>query len=449
MTSRGDRRSRTERRVRLAVLAVLLSGALVAATVAWDWGHVVYAVGVAGVACGVIWLVATFVHSTLRRVVTCAVAAAVVVVAAVLAVTGLPSTEQTWDAAGGEGLLGDSSARAGDLVIAGGTARDVRTGEVVWQHDGDDARPALVEDELVVITTSDSTVAVDPVTGRELWRSPVSGLGVAHDDDRLVLATTAPDDSVEAVALDLATGKTAWRRAGRPVMECQLGPADRLAPARRQSHVLLVDEEGDNRAQLLALTDGEPTIKAVDCLVSARVVDEVLLEGVAGEVSGRSVADGHQLWSVPSSEPWNVLGSGPTVFTPMGSGLTAVEVSSGRATQVEPPSGTPEVSPGVGQVYRAPEVWAPVEVEGRPAMWNPGTGRVVDVPGADAVHTVNVNESSGWVAIDGTTRDITGAEHDRCWALSQDGKLSGPFDGSSCTAYQGLLETDDAVYPLS
>jgi hypothetical protein len=436
-----------------AGVVVLAGVTLVLATIHWGWGHLTYGLGVAAVVVGAVWAVVLLVRGTAWRIVLGAGVALAVAACAVVAVTGLPRSSPRWDVTEADGP-GDWSARTGDLIIVGGTARDAETGDVAWAQGGPDARTVLVDEGLVVIGTSDGSVGVDPSTGREIWRSAVSGRGIAHDDDVLVVANAVSEDRTEAVALDLATGEVRWQQVGRPVMECDLGPADRFSPARAQSHVLLSrDEERTGSAELLDLADGHTTIAEVDCSLAARIVGGVLLEAGAGELTGRSPADGERLWATPVEEPWHIEGGGSTVFTSTaGAGvtatdLTAIDVTTGESTRIDPPPGTREVQlPSEEQ--RAGQVWTLVDLETDLGVWNPGTGQLVEIPDAVTIGVENIDVSSGWVALSGTTRDLTGSASDQCWALSQDGRLSDPFPGSDCRVADGLLQSQDDVYPV-
>lgn len=437
-----------------AGVLLLLGAGLIVATIVGRWGHLAYGLGVAAVVVGVVRILAQTVRGRARKVALSAAAALVVATGAVAAVTGLPQSSPRWDAPDAEGP-DDWSARSGELIVIGGTARDVATGEVAWAHgEGAEPRPLLVDDALVVIGTSDGSIGIDPATGDELWQSAVAGRGIVHDEDVLVVADTGSGSSTEAVALDLTTGEELWRQGGRPVMECDLGPSDRFSPAREQSSVLILrDEEREGSAELLDLADGTTAIDDVDCSLNARIVGDVLLEADGDTLTGRSPADGERLWSTPVEQPWHVDGGGSTVFTPTEDagtgdiGVTAIDVTTGQSSPVDPPAGTEEVQLATG-VQRAPEVWALLDLGSGAALWNPGTGAVVEVPDAATVRLEGVDVSSGWMALSGTTRDLTGAESDRCWALSQDGQLSAAIPGTSCSVSDGLLRVQEDIYPV-
>ncbi|MBQ1046252.1 PQQ-binding-like beta-propeller repeat protein [Micromonospora sp. C72] len=434
------------RRYAAAGLVVLVGAGLILTTIGWRWGHLAYGIGVAAVVGGVVWVVTLMARSTVTRLALSAGAAVVLVAGAVVPVTGLPQSPPQWKIPAAAQRPNGESARTGDLIIIGGTARHARTGAVAWAHEGPDAKPLLVEDSLVVIGTEDGSIGVDPPTGREIWRSTVTGRGIAHDRKVLVVAAR---DGTGATALDLTTGATLWRQSGRPVMECDLGPVDRFSPAREQSHVLLVRDEGrKGNAELIDLAGGRTTIADVDCSVAARLVGEVLLQADGKKLAGRSPADGRPLWSTPVEQPWHVDGSGSTVFTPTDRAeVVGIDVTTGRSRRIAPPPGTRTVRLVSGE-QRTPDVWALLDVDSGAALWNPGTGRTVKVPDAVAIRVGNVDVSSGWIGLSGTTRDFTGATTRTCWAFSPDGRLSAPFPGAVCLVEDGLLETSGDVYPI-
>lgn len=449
--------SPTDHRRSFTFFAVIaLVGALVIlATVLWDWGHLGYGLGLAALVIGCVGGVVVNVRHRVGRVVAGVVVAVVMVAVGVVAVTGVPGPVPKW-ADSDEGVLGGLAARTGDLLIDEGTARDVQTGEIVWEmDDSDDAKPSLVSDAIVVIATEDGSVALEPATGRELWRSPIAGEGVAHNGEVLIVSHTSADDQTEAVALDLATGETVWSHPGRPVMECDLGPANRNSPALERSHVLVVpDPEDEFHAELLDLAGGATTIADVDCSITARVLDGVLVEAAGTTLAGRSLADGSQLWTTVVSRPYNLEGGGPTVFTPAGRGdgtpneVIAIDVATGKTREVTPSEGTLTTLSGLS-VRRAPEVWTLLDLDPGAALWNPGTGTVVEIDDATSIEVEGIDVSSGWMALAGRTRDFTGEESKQCWALSQDGTLYGPVPRTAtCLVSEGLLETSAGVFPL-
>ena len=445
MSSPGRRRRRTA-----GVVVAVVGAAVAAATVVLGWGHVPYGLGLAAVAIGCAAVAVTSTRHRVGRVVAGVAVGAVVVGGGAVAVTGTGGTMPSWERTGAVDLSG-WSARTGDLLVSGGTAYDVSTGDVVWEVTGKNTEPVLVGPTAVVLDTGEETVAVETSTGRELWRAPVAGSGIATSGGVLVLSRARSDDVTEAVGLDLATGEVTWQRPGRPVMECDLGPVVRYSVAREQSHVLVVDGSNSSGAELVAVADGATSIADVDCSLSARVVDGVLLQGTGSVLAGRSLADGTQLWSTPVGHPWPVEGAGPVVVPADGAagdaaGFTTVDVTTGAARRVTPPAGRIG-SLTVTEPYWGPAVWVPVDLGAGAAVWDPASGSVVEIPGAESVDVIN-DVHSGWVAVQGQTRDLTGDASPQCWALSPEGELFGPAPGSGCFVDEGVLQAGGRIYPL-
>lgn len=429
----------------------MLGVALIAASIVWQWRHIPYGLGVAALAIGCAVLIVVVVRRAVWNIVAGVAVAALVVTGGVVALTGIsPKTLPQWDRRVFDGVS-EWSARTGDLLVSGGTAYDVESGDVVWSLDGRSVDPLLVRSDLVVLGTSDETVALDTSTGDELWRSSVSGQGIATSGDILVVSHSVSDSEFEAIALDLTTGEVVWQRIGRPVMECDLGPIDLYSVALDQTHVIVSHDDG--QTELLAVADGSTTVADVDCFATARMVGDVLLETNGKSLLGRSPSDGARLWSTPIDESWVVEGNGPEVFTTSdGLGdsieLTAIDVSTGRSHPVEPPVGTIRQLP-ITERFRTSDVWVPLDLESGTAMWNPGTNALVEVPDAESIDDYSIDVHSGWIALSGRTRDITGDVTRLCWALSPDGELLGPAPGPGCYVDEGIMEAGRAVYPLT
>ncbi|SMG48238.1 outer membrane protein assembly factor BamB family protein [Agreia pratensis] len=434
----------------LGAAIAVLGAATIAASIIWQWRHIPYGLGVAALALGGAIVVVVAVRRAVWRVVAGVAVAALVVTGGVVALTGIsPNTLPHWDRRVFEGVSG-LSARTGDLLISGGTAYDAASGDIVWSIDRGIIDPMLVRSDIVVLTTSDETIAVETSTGDELWRSTVFGRGIAANGNVLVVSHPVSDTEFEAIALDLTTGETIWQRPGRPVMECDLGPVDRYSVAPDRSHVILYNE--NSPAELLSVADGSTTIANVDCSVIARMVGDVLLETNGRRLSGRSPTDGSQLWSTPIDESWTVEGDGPEVFTPSEATgdsieLTAIDVASGRTRTAEPPAGKVRYVSSTDP-YRSADVWVVVDLDAGAAMWNPGTDAFVAIPDAESIDDYGIDAYSGWIALSGRTRDFTGDVSRLCWALSPDGELFGPAPGPGCYVDEGIMDAGHAVYPL-
>jgi outer membrane protein assembly factor BamB len=452
--------SRTRpRRYWTGALIAVLGIAVIIGTIVAKWRHLPYGLGVAALVIGGVIVITAIAQRPVVKAVAGVATAAVLVAGGVLAVTGIPNSLPRWDTRHFEGL--DSwSARTGEILVSGRTAYDATTGDIEWEFDGTSANPLLVRSDVVVLGTPDETIGLETSTGREMWRSPVAGRGIATNGSILVVshvisdteATAAQDPETEAVALDLTTGKTLWQRPGRPVMECNLGAVDRFSVAPERSYVLIAGQSGVSSAELVSVADGSTTVSEVDCSISARITGDVLLEVNGETLVGLSPADGTELWSTSVQNPWSIAGSGPTLIAASRAGIgsatfTAIEIASGQARTVESPEGRALPLSSI-EFYRSAEVWVLVDLEPGAAVWNAGTGELVRIPGATSVDDYSVDVYSGWMALSGTTEDITGTPTPQCWALSQSGELYGPAPGPGCYVDEGILQTDAGIYPL-
>lgn len=135
-----------------------------------------------------------------------------------------------WQAPAAAGALGslDALAVAGDVVIVSGdplVGRDVATGEERWSRPGTavpGARLILGGGRLYLASAEydGDVVALDPATGKEVWRSRLGGRysmprPVGADGERVyvVAGILEKDHSVEEnviAAIDTRTGKVAW-----------------------------------------------------------------------------------------------------------------------------------------------------------------------------------------------------------------------------------------------
>jgi outer membrane protein assembly factor BamB len=396
----------------------------------------------------VIVLIAAVRQPVLKAAASVLVAAALVA-GAVLAVTGIPHSMKRWDYRVFEGLS-SFSARTGDLLISGGTAYDVQSVKVTWKFEGESVDEMLVRSDIVVLGTRDETVGLETSTGRELWRSPIAGAGFSVNGDALVISHWISETEPEVVALDVGTGDILWQLDGEPIMECDLGPANRYSVAPDRSHVLIADE--DMGTDLVSVLDGSTSIEGVDCSVTARVLGDVLIEALGNTLVGRSLTDGTQLWATQVDEPWLIAGGGSEVITTTDSDknyadIIAIDVSSGEERSVKPPQGRVRYLSSV-EHFRSAEVWLLVDLGPGAAIWNPTTEEFIEIPNASNVNDIGIDVYSGWMALTGSTTDITGDVTPQCWALSPSGDLFGPAPGPGCYVDEGILQTGDGVYPL-
>lgn len=235
---------------------------------------------------------------------------------------------------------------AGRLVIVGSCAGKLlaladSTGDVVWSYDTSvDGSPAnfhgdvLVTEDLVVVGTDTDSIghlyAFERPTGAVRWKHAFAG-GVASQvlrDRDLALAVT---QSMEIVAVDLATGVVRWRTPGPPDADADnlADPAlaaDRLFVGWRAGWLDAIDSQTGHilwRTSLLGLVntsvlvvDGEVLVGTLDGFVHrVRASDGKLIESIdiGGMPFGDLVRAGdHVLVLVKSGETLHRL----TAWTP-------------------------------------------------------------------------------------------------------------------------------------
>jgi outer membrane protein assembly factor BamB len=204
----------------------------------------------------------------------------VVAVGCVLTVTGSARPDprglvQLWDVP--FALDTDSYQLSGNDVYvldrSGGgqlTAHDARTGAVRWSAPaggatglvGARAGAVLMRADSTVISEekpdgsssfrefSRETVAVDPATGRQLWRGPGETMTVL-DDHALLLEWDGTGERARRTRLvRLRDGGTVWSRDGSNAVSWAIDPA----PGVRADRLVTVTAEG--RAEVIALADG-------------------------------------------------------------------------------------------------------------------------------------------------------------------------------------------------
>ena len=142
----------------------------------------------------------------------------------------------------GNGLIYAASLHPGELTssetvaVAALVAYDQETKAVRWRAEIDFASgssPVLAGDTLVVLA-EDALIALDALTGEELWRAPIASYGAyepqvhrnpAVDGDTVVVneVVATPGDSVDISgtlrAFDLATGEVRWSIPGEGVFD--------------------------------------------------------------------------------------------------------------------------------------------------------------------------------------------------------------------------------------
>lgn len=305
---------------------------------------------------------------------------------------------------------------------------------------------------------SGQLVARAPSDGSKLWSVPSPSVrGSAVDGDVLVVTS-----SEGTTAHGLRTGRSVWTSPKQSAASCQLGDVrNSYGPSPAQSVVLRSGEESSARADVVRVSDGKVLVEDLSCLLSVRVVGEVIVQADGNRLVARSTEDGRILWRTPEGlelpSSYNLSGSGSTVYTPQEydfvdgadtiPGYVAIDTALGVTSTTSPPDGwkvvRDETKRQVGE-----HVWQPVlQKGGGLAMWELGSDRVVAVAGPGSYTSVDADQS-GWLLVTADIADAVGDEHPCTWALSPDGDLHGPFAGRSASIEDGLIQVDGVVHPL-
>lgn len=456
------------RRVGVLGAGLVIVGAVgVVAAVLADLGRWPYYGGAVVLVIGLALLLTRILRHRAALVAACLAVAVVVGGGAWLGLNGLPEQHSAWPQEGGSldyHVTGDV-ARQGDLWFTGAAAYEISTGEVRWTGWGAGAPPKGAEDIRLIAVTPTMVVSFEPSTqdrysgqlvarapadGSTLWSVPSPSVrGSATDGDVLVVTS-----SEGTTAHGLRTGNTVWTSPEESAASCELGDVRHsYGPSPSQSVVLLSGEERGALADVVRVSDGKVLVDDLSCLLSVRVVGDVIVQADDSRLVARSTEDGTAVWRTPEHirlrSHYNVSGNGSTIFTPDGSkDYFAIDVATGDLSETSPPQGwwvvRDETRRQVGE-----HVWQPVvrDHDGL-GMWEVGTDRVVTIPGPRIHRGVDSDPTSGWLAVTGHVEDPVGDEHSTAWALSPDGDLHGPFPGRSAYVEDGLIMVDDVVYPL-
>ncbi|WP_162253966.1 outer membrane protein assembly factor BamB family protein [Janibacter sp. Soil728] len=446
---------------------VIVGAVGITAAVLADLGRWPYYGGAVALVIGVALLLSRVLRHRAALGGACLAVAVVVGGGAWLGLNGLPEQHSAWPQEGGSvdyRVAGDA-ARQGDLWFTGAAAYEISTGEVRWTGWGTGAPPSGAEDIRLIAVTPTMVVSFEPSTqdrysGQLVARAPADGStlwsvpspivrGSAVDGDALVVTS-----SEGTTAHGLSTGETVWTSPDGSAASCELGELRHsYGPSPSQSVVLLSGEGRGARADVVRVSDGKVLVEDLSCLLSARVVGDVIVQADDSRLVARSTEDGTAVWWTPEhitlGSHYNVSGNGSTIFTPDGSkDYFAIDVATGDVSETSPPRGwrvaRDETRRQVGE-----HVWQPVVREqGGLGMWELGTDRVVPVPGPRIHRSLESDPTSGWLVVSGHVEDPVGDDHPQAWALSPEGDLHGPFTGRSAYAEDGVIMVDSTVHPL-
>ncbi|PWR13689.1 heat-shock protein Hsp70, partial [Micromonospora acroterricola] len=144
------------------------------------------------------------------------------------------------------------------------------------------------------------------------------GMWTAVLDDRAYLGYPLPDDRLEVVAVDAATGAELWRKATDVTADDWTGLV--AVPG---AVAVLADAPGDSTPRELAVLDGlsgaQRWHRAIHGDDDVYFADDgaVLVDRTAGHLVGLRLSDGREKWTRPN--PRDQYGGGRTVVRPVGS----------------------------------------------------------------------------------------------------------------------------------
>lgn len=433
---------------------------LLAASVLADLGRWTYYGGVALLVVGVALLLSRVLRAPLVLASACLAVALVAAGGSWLALNGLPDQHEHWDETGAPSHLTEDSFRQGRVLFAGGNARDLATGAVLW---------TVPEDSHVMTTTDETVILSEPVedgegtrlvarlidTGHQVWWAEVGEDPRAIAQHAGVLVVSSRSGTV---GHDLTSGVELWTSARPSGTECkQRAPWSPDSPDLRQPAVFLPTPGSDtDTVDVHRVGDGEVLVEGLDCLNAGRVVGDVVVQHGAGWIRGTSVTTGETRWEqewIRDAQAFALPDTGDVIHIPGEEGrYHSLDLLTGEVTQTAPPDGWVATHDEIRN-QRAEVLWQPVRRGEEVGLWEIGSDRVVRIPGPPSLDIAEA-DVSGWVAVVGATRDIVGDRHRATWAVSPEGEVRGPFVGGSAaqdgaaTMADGVLRVGARVYPL-
>lgn len=161
-------------------------------------------------------------------------------------------------------------------------------------------------------------------------------------------------------------------------------------------------------------------------------------------IRGFELTTGAKLWELEDIPVHQTNGMGETLVVDSGSDALLIDSSTGRTREVP----VPEPVHYWGWGSRMRTVWLELGDDDAESLWNPETGQVVEVPGADSVGIHDGDPSESTFLVTATRRDFTGEQDRSCWALSEAGALAGPYPAGDCYMHDGVLTSDRQYFPL-
>lgn len=185
---------------------------------------------------------------------------------------------------------------------------------------------------VVAATSQKRLVAYGPL-GQRLWTAPTDDIvhTIVRLDDRTVVTRSFTG---VLTAIDLATGRQVWRHdlpIGAPTEPIVVGDGDKCLVATVDASVFCLDPATGKRRW------GWSQASRIDA--SGGTDGVVVVVDSTGRVTGRSVADGRELWTRPrlSRAPGRLVAIGTDLLIPNTDGSVVVRARDGATVRTLPP----------------------------------------------------------------------------------------------------------------
>lgn len=159
-------------------------------------------------------------------------------------------------------------------------------------------QPAVLPAQVVVASSDGTVVAVDPQTGRDLWRTSVTGgvtAGVGSDGRTSAVVTRGND------LVALRDGKEAWRqRLPAQVLTAPLVAGERVFVLSADRSVWAFDGASGRRLWTQSRRGEALVLRQSGVLLA---FEDTLVAGLSSRLVGMNPADGSSRWEVPLATP--------------------------------------------------------------------------------------------------------------------------------------------------
>ncbi|MEQ1860986.1 MAG: PQQ-binding-like beta-propeller repeat protein [Chthoniobacteraceae bacterium] len=298
------------------------------------------------------------------------------------------------------------------------TALDARTGEVVREFAGSSRPLEVVHHGNRVIATDETALrAYDTETGAEVWSfkaNEAKNVAVGNGLVTLIHGRARRGETLEAVAIDLATGAIKWKRTDfdwLPSVTRTVMHADQLA----YEISTLNDNDAGNGLRIVSSQTGEP------------VWDKAFPPGMNHKRQARAMYLDDKVWILHGGKA-NTADKANTARLP-------VEVSS-----LDPATGKTIVTHSAGLAHCFPPVATPNYMFGGTLdLTDLKTGYTI----ANRITKANCSQENGWVPANGLV--YTTPKHCTCWPMLRGFVSLAPRDPGDVTT---MLPPDRIPFAL-